>query len=675
MKKTTCALALLLLVMPLFTLAYTFSISGHVAGINDGVPVPGHAVYLSSMDSTNGSAVFYMAYTDSNGYYSTSIEITNGLVIPILVYTQENCPPFDYVMKSVTSSTTPAVVDFLICTGGENPDYCFAMFDYYFSDTMATIPENIAVQFNDYSYPQAVSWLWNFGDGQTSAEQNPVHVFPVWGVYEVCLSITTGEGCTNSLCMPVYTYIDTFPDPDCYTYFGYNNYADPTADPNTVEFYDYSYPSPVSWVWEFGDGTTGNEQNPVHTYQEQGLYYVTLSATMADSCSSTYSQPVYVGYNDSIFWPECQAMFYSYPNDSIYTFAEGYPTSFVDVSYGDPIVWNWDFGDGFTSHERNPMHIYARPGVYDVSLGIETATGCTSEINMPVWIWNYYNDSTDYWWCMANFYALRDSMSGAPAFHFYDQSFGNIVTWNWDFGDGTSSSIQNPAHTFSYEADIYWVTLTVSSSDGCASTITNPVFANDSIWIIFNGESTGYSNYFWLPVDTCLNGFNMNLRPDSTAISYYYLIDSSHVSVTWKLWQAGIPYVVISTYPVPGEGNMMLYLTLRCNQDKSSNIITISGTIKVDYSTLNVKPAAGDSFMVRIYPNPVEKELNVNILNCKSPEVNIEVFDAIGKLRVSQTCHRPQGGSILISTEDLPHGIYFVRVSAGNDMKIIKFSK
>jgi hypothetical protein len=99
-----------------------------------------------------------------------------------------------------------------------------------------------------------------------------------------------------------------------------------------------------SWNWNFGDGTTSTEQNPVHTYATEGLYTVTLSVVTLDGCESTISFEIYIG-DDSPWVPEldCQALFIPMP-DSI----GGNGIQFFDLSYAfNPIQsWSWDFGDG-----------------------------------------------------------------------------------------------------------------------------------------------------------------------------------------------------------------------------------------------------------------------------------------------------------------------------------------
>jgi chitodextrinase len=179
-------------------------------------------------------------------------------------------------------------------------------------------------------------------------------------------------------------------------YVGYgdsiNNPTWPPLDPLTLTFYDVSLGGVQSWHWDFGDGTTSTDPNPSHTYADSGVYVVTLSIVTVGGCESQASYEICVGNN---CWgiPEfdCQAMFIPL-GDSI----GGNGIQFIDLSFAlDSIVaWTWNFGDGTSSNEQNPYHVYAQPGVYTVTLTIEGFL-CNSQISFEVDTenpWNFSNN-------------------------------------------------------------------------------------------------------------------------------------------------------------------------------------------------------------------------------------------------------------------------------------------
>jgi len=283
---------------------------------------------------------------------------------------------------------------------------------------------------------------------------------------------------------------------------GYNCQADfwyyyDSVDLHTVHFVDASAGNPDSWMWDFGDGATSQEQNPVHLYPSQGEYLVSLTIG-SDSCSSTVQQLVYVG--DSTGYGDCQAMFFAYPQggDSL----DFLTMQFIDMSLGangmPPANWTWDFGDGTHSNEQNPVHTYAHEGTYNVCLTISDSAGnCEDTFCSGVEVIGWGSG------CNAMFFFYPyDSVNTGLTYQFEDGSNGNPDSWYWDFGDGASSTEQNPVHTFSTTGE-YQVCLTISNSqDSCTSSFCQTVWVED--------DPGGFD---------CQSWFTYNLLPDSAGNS------------------------------------------------------------------------------------------------------------------------------------------------------------
>ena len=138
--------------------------------------------------------------------------------------------------------------------------------------------------------------------------------------------------------------------------------------PLMVSFTDLSTGSPDNWTWDFGDGNTSYEQNPVYVYTSPGSYTVRLVASnTAGSNSETKSY--YIMANPA-FHPPGAAWDVVPPTTTQPTTVE-----FIDRSSGPPISWSWNFGDGGTSTLQNPVHTYSGPGVYLVSLNVSNEAG------------------------------------------------------------------------------------------------------------------------------------------------------------------------------------------------------------------------------------------------------------------------------------------------------------
>ncbi|GJM09548.1 MAG: hypothetical protein DHS20C11_18240 [Lysobacteraceae bacterium] len=141
----------------------------------------------------------------------------------------------------------------------------------------------------------------------------------------------------------------------------------------------------------------------------------------------------------------------------------------IDSSTGPIEQWLWDFGDGQFSDSQNPTNTYQDPGVYAVSLTVAGAGGAPSDTLVRAAYAQVIGPDVD-------FIPSANSFATLPAaVDFTDMTiFGSpIVGWNWDFGDGNASNLQNPSHAYS-SAGLYQVSLTVTDIDGCQRTVSKP---------------------------------------------------------------------------------------------------------------------------------------------------------------------------------------------------------
>jgi len=244
-------------------------------------------------------------------------------------------------------------------------------------------------------------------------------------------------------------------------------YIPDSTDQNTINFFDISSSTGGidSWFWDFADGTSSTLQNPVHTFASAGTYEVCLTITAnAGACTSTLCTFITINPSGNL----CQADFYyvidTTANNTGYFYDLSTPAGSVDS-------WFWDFADGTTSTLQNPVHTFAAAGTYDVCLTITAdSLSCTSTLCYSVTI------TPGVPVCQAAFYYVIDS-SATDMVYFYDQStpVGMIDTWTWDFGDGNTSSLQNPVHTYD-NPGTYQVCLTIlADSMTCTSTACQSV--------------------------------------------------------------------------------------------------------------------------------------------------------------------------------------------------------
>ena len=309
---------------------------------------------------------------------------------------------------------------------------------------------NTSIQFQNESTGTFNTWMWDFGDGHTSELYHPMYEFADFGVYIVCLTVSDGLGSID-------TYCDTVEvAPDCHADYEFT-YV-PTT-PIYVQFADISLGYPDSWHWDFGDGTSSSEQNPVHPYEESGSYEVCLTIQHNDSlyyCIDSVCQTIIIP--DSV---DCEAAYTFEINPYIHL-----EVSFFDQSSGNITDWEWDFGDGEVSLEQYPVHVFPAPGEYLVCLNVFNADSLETcfhfickTLNLP-----------DSMLCEADYYAIADSSSNVMYHYtFHDQSTGYPDHWLWDFGDGNISHDQHPVHVYD-EAGVYEVCLSSWNSNypGCS---------------------------------------------------------------------------------------------------------------------------------------------------------------------------------------------------------------
>jgi PKD repeat protein len=220
-----------------------------------------------------------------------------------------------------------------------------------------------------------------------------------------------------------------------------------------VEFVDSSTDQSSSWQWDFGDGKTSNVRNPRHFYSKPGFYSVTL--TMDGSFGKKR-----VRRTIGVMPPTDASFSYSPASPKI-----GQRVQFTDKTSGSPTFWLWRFGDGTTSTARNARHAYRAAGTYTVTMLTGTLSGVERESRTltvsaaappPVSPLS------------SSFTFSPGSPAPGQAVHFTDKSAGAPTSWQWDFNDGSTSTVQNPNHTFK-TAGTYNVTLTITNGTGSGS--------------------------------------------------------------------------------------------------------------------------------------------------------------------------------------------------------------
>ncbi len=324
-------------------------------------------------------------------------------------------------------------------------------------DLQACLGQSLLFQNNSYPIT-GYTTVWNFGDGTTSLQASPTHLYTAPGVYPVDLTITS----PNGLCIA--TFEDTvvvFGNPTAL----FTGAAGCVLGP--IPFRDSSivntapYLAPINqWDWRFGDGNTSSLQNVTYQYANPGTYTIELVVTDTAGCSDST--------DITIDW------FPAPPIDIIVQNPAGcvpHTTGFTIDAGGFDISgysFNWSFGNGTSANTQIPPNVtYTLPGLQIVNLVLSTPTGCTQTNVDSVRVYHLPapNFGYNYDTCTLGEVIFTDSTQTID---------GAISTWTWLFENSDTDTIQNP--TYQYDTiGLYNVSLYITDSNGCQDSITLPV--------------------------------------------------------------------------------------------------------------------------------------------------------------------------------------------------------
>lgn len=428
-----------------------------------------------------------------------------------------------------------------------NFDYnCFADFFYEYIDNNYLTINFIDMSF--FMFLEDVDWLWEFGDGTISSEQNPIHNYSESGIYNVSLTIFE-EDCQSTISNEVYVGEDYYIGDECFAMFSFEQISPGGL---TFQFYDASWTggdSIASHFWDFGTGDFSNGQNPIYTFPYQGEFLVT-HIVESEFCSNAETSVIYTG--DSVWYPEnCQALFWIEPAPE-----NEYQLQFFDFSYviGEIMYWEWNFGDGGFAYSQNPIHTYQEDGTYFPSLTI-LSDSCESYIEFEVEI-PFYNTESELCNCMFYSEISGDSIS------FYDLSSGNPTNWYWNFGDGTFSTLQNPNHVFD-ELGIHEIAMSIGGN-GCNNTTAMSVNLDNSqiLYLSYPGNTSDIDdinkNETIVYPNPVIN--NLNLSSEYHGIAFAEIIDVSGKKVLSKSFDLDEKNISIDISKIP-QGVYLLKIT------------------------------------------------------------------------------------------------------------------
>lgn len=305
----------------------------------------------------------------------------------------------------------------------------------------------------------ATRCLWDFGDGTTSIEKDPVHTFPGQGMYSVKLKAwNDSTGCEYAVIKLVRVLnikADFFASDSIVCKGSTVNFSTGLNNLDVARFY-----------WSYGDGVFNNTRNnnTAYTYPASGDYTIRLITLDYLNCRDTLEKIKYINVNGP------KALFGTTTPITCINSATFFSDSSLPAAAQPIKTWIWNYGDGKRDTLITPpfQHTYAKEGNYVVSLTLIDSKGCTDtfKIAKPVQINKI----------IARFYVLDTIACPDFPVRFILPYRTPGITYRWDFGDGTTSSLQLPNHSYTREG-VYTVKVRVVDKYGCedSSTMVNVV--------------------------------------------------------------------------------------------------------------------------------------------------------------------------------------------------------
>lgn len=395
------------------------------------------ATDISTPGTIGSISEFYWVITGAGTLPSTpeiNYTFLEDGVYTVFLFVEDDagCTDFDEVDVTVT----------------ETPDAGFV------SDTAIACEVPLTVAFTDTTPDVGTfDYFWDFGDGSTSTEVNPTHSYTTSGSFDVMLVVTNDFGCSDTMLIEDYIQINSTIPLD-FTVSDAN-----ICVGNSVSFDNLSGSDDADWLWDFGDGTTSTEFEPSHTYTEPGVYTVSLEAVFGGGCEGAIE---YTALIEVLDIPE----FFFTASDSSSVCELPLVVTFDAEADGpvESVMWEFEYSGGVdTSFLPNPTFSWDTEGDWNVTLTVTNTSGCSNTITSVDMISIGQLTAVP----LADFTAGCIPMDVT----FSATADEEIISWEWDLGDGTTSTDSTPSVTYD-EAGCYDIGLIIESVNGCTDTVT-----------------------------------------------------------------------------------------------------------------------------------------------------------------------------------------------------------
>lgn len=383
--------------------------------------------------TTSGFGTIANPFNLSTFYSISPVDIANGY-IDVILSTTGICPIAHDSIR-VTFVSPPQV------NAGLNQTYC----------------QNQLVQLNGHIVGADTTGTWSTlgtgtfipGPGYLNGLYDPSAGDVAAGSVTLILTSTSNFGCPPDQDTILITF-NRIPTAN----FSHTN----VCQASNMSFTDASVANSgilTGWSWSFGDNTNSIAQNPQHAYNSPGNFNVQLVVTSSNGCTDTMVKPVTV-------YPLPQ------PSFDASIACESYPTNFTNTSFipsGTINSYSYDFNGIGSSNQSDPSFTFPTSGIYNVALTAVSNFGCTNTVIQQIDVHAIPN---------AAFTAVPNPALVDQDIVFTDVTNGNIISWQWNFGDGEGDNTEITTHSYP-DGGVYLVTLTIVDNIGCTDTVSQQI--------------------------------------------------------------------------------------------------------------------------------------------------------------------------------------------------------
>jgi len=389
------------------------------------------------------------------------------------------------------------------------------------ADTVICLGENFP-----FFYDESLPVFWDFGDGNTSTDPYPIHIYDSTGTYTAIITVTNACGNTNTIDTNIVVSSGAVPNVSLYS-------SKSTICPGQELAFLATLGSGYIYYWDFGDGNSDTTRVTSNSFADTGEYTVTVVVT--NLCGNNDSAFKIITVTDSLV-----------PNGSLYASShyacQGEEITLIGSSGYNSYYWN--FGDGDTSTSRSVKHIYTDTGSYYVSLTITNECGNSVTYYDTIKIDNSLIP-------LANFYLDQNSYCAGDNIQFNANGGPDITDYYWEFGDSFSDTVKSPMHTYA-DTGNYNVMLVVFNLCGNSDTL------NRTITLDTTASALASFSYYTIG-NLCTN-----------AQLYFTNASSDTNNCVWMFGDGDSSFSANPTHSYSNAGNYLVQLTVTNGCGKSS---------------------------------------------------------------------------------------------------------